>query len=1665
MVTTMGDCWSSRTLAAVMTLVCLATVDAGCPHTDPGLKRWSDASTWGGTKPEGGKQVILTSSMRVLLDESTPSLGSITVESGARIVWDDKADITLTVSYVLVRGEFHVGSDDCRFTKKANIVLTGLSNSTLNVPGFGRKFIGVAAGGVLELHGREKTSWTKLATSIPAADQTCGVVYNHKKTPYYRERGMGLHVVVWNLNGSLYDFGAFYTGENWHSTADKNLVKFLKIIPKNKVVALGVMRRLGIKSKRRRNWKSVFSAIETLGGLTTSRIRKVKDFESYAFITITGNPKVTMEQHVAREKDGTYTQTDDVHVVLWETHLKFAVESAISTRNRRRPNGVNFRVTSTEISYPKIDVINDVSSWQTGDRVVFTSTDFHWKQAEEFEVFACDDCASNQFRVKGEFKFPHYGKVYDGVDMRGEVALLSRDFVIEGEMETGCYVTETNRKKEKWLCSLFNFDHFGGHLKVTKGFASAHIQGIEFYHMGQQEFTGSYPIHFHMCDDVNGTWVRSNSIHHSLARCVTIHGTDGLEVSDNACYDHLGHGYFLEDSVEQYNILDGNIGIGTKHGTHIMTDMKNRWCNKTLAWNCNSLATFWITHFNNYIRNNVAAGSDNAGFWLNYADSPLGPSAARQAEKLANNQPAVTKFSTRHTPILEFNNNVAHSNHERGLMFENRISNGHWEGKRFIPENARFGSIKYDPRRPSNSKGKPVTTTINRLTVYKNRVENVWLRAANTILVNCSIADSQRGLSMPMSRGNRFNEVKNSVFIGMSDNKGVGKTYRQRNVPGRVKPVHKFDRSLSSRPTDPLQGFVFYRGPSYVTDCYFNDFYNWHWNSTWDSVFKVPGYRTGGALGFRRTNMPVFNPRSTVSGLKFGFCDKTEGNRVFDGNKTTPGFGRDGEGKQLTSIHDVDGSVTGMINSQVVKNNPFFTTPKCSVRDNWGMAVCPYKYVKIFVIARLKVPRDHKPLYFVRDDAHAHTFSLALNQGRGYHFIVNKTYTVHFKTKVPRVFKMHALNMERGDSVRVGVCVPKDMTKFALTSSYPRYNRRRRPVKVATIKELDADTSGMAYFWDKKIGMIFVKLMSNETRADRQMLCPNGKCPNFRIVRRNGRNTADCRKTAYGPYVKQPEVAGEDFELPACAKASSQGLGAGETRPATVALSTARGEDHCPPLSQPAPAPLPSQSRGCAVDTRRRDMGDMTIGLHRSMTRGFCVQRCGQNGYRYAGLQNSNECWCSDSFGLYGSGEGCTKECSAKTGRFCGGGWRNEVFTTSADDNTALTSCGPGSRGMVWGGKCYYFGDERLNFINAQRACVRMNGDLATISSAAEQTLFRGYLGQSESDIWIGLTDVAKEGEFVFMDGTPATYINGDLKHDAVRHYDDFVTMVVRHGYRWDDRSWRDAYRYLCQLPLKQTTSFESCGPNGAGHRLGSNGKCYLILNTKTNYDTAEYQCLTRQGVLPTVTDDVTQREIRNLLLMFGDDISYWTGEAVKVDGDKRRDTFYVLTLTSLFNKKHASGKTRKGTLCLLESSKSTSECPSAWKKHAGSCYLYTGKTASHYDTVAALCNQGDSNMVTVHSKTENDFVYNMVKDFHKGEEKDVLIGYRYRSVFDKFTWLDGSDPVYENWSDGHGMSGLTGGYCTKICYHDNKITWRNTACTGSKYAAVCKMTLRPTPT
>ena len=115
----------------------------------------------------------------------------------------------------------------------------------------------------------------------------------------------------------------------------------------------------------------------------------------------------------------------------------------------------------------------------------------------------------SNFSILGDIKFMHFGEVYEGVDMRAEVGLLSRNILIRGEMGDTCEPDELNE------CQDFDFDNFGGHTRAIEGFKAYNIIGAEVTNMGQMTILGSYPIHLHMALDTSrGTVIEQNSIHH-----------------------------------------------------------------------------------------------------------------------------------------------------------------------------------------------------------------------------------------------------------------------------------------------------------------------------------------------------------------------------------------------------------------------------------------------------------------------------------------------------------------------------------------------------------------------------------------------------------------------------------------------------------------------------------------------------------------------------------------------------------------------------------------------------------------------------------------------------------------------------------------------------------------------------------------------------------------------------------------------------------------------------------------------------------------------------------------------------------------------------------------------------------------------------------------------
>lgn len=372
----------------------------------------------------------------------------------------------------------------------------------------------------------------------------------------------------------------------------------------------------------------------------------------------------------------------------------------------------------------KITVDDNISSWEEGDKIVITSTDYNLNNSEERTI---KTIIGNTITLTQALDVRHHGKTStykNGMtfDERAEVALLSRNIIIQGDADG----------VKKGL---------GGHIMIMPS-STAHVEGVELFNMGQTGIKGRYPFHWHLCGDVPGQYIKSSSIHHTFQRLVVIHGTNRALVQDNVGYFHRGHGYFLEDGDEEFNVFRRNIGIRS-----LRTSKANR-----VEVEDDSPATFWITNPNNTFVGNVATGSDDAGFWV----IPL--------TNLLRSGATLSKGGVpRDYPLLNFNNNVAHSN-KRNLLLDSDIN-----GDKPLSDDNRFKSLSATYPLLDINKD-TLEFVFKNFTSYKGSNRGIWTRAgAADIYDGCIFGDS------PFMAFLSFNSsVKNSMFVAQTDNYVAG---------------------------------------------------------------------------------------------------------------------------------------------------------------------------------------------------------------------------------------------------------------------------------------------------------------------------------------------------------------------------------------------------------------------------------------------------------------------------------------------------------------------------------------------------------------------------------------------------------------------------------------------------------------------------------------------------------------------------------------------------------------------------------------------------------------------------------------------------------------------------------------------------------------------------
>jgi hypothetical protein len=227
-----------------------------------------------------------------------------------------------------------------------------------------------------------------------------------------------------------------------------------------------------------------------------------------------------------------------------------------------------------------------VQGWRVGDAVIVTASKRDYTsgsfrdgdtQTERRTITAIN---GKNLTLDKPLAYVHFGTG----SFRSEVANLSRNVIIESADPNGVR----------------------GHT-VYHRFSKGGISYARLAHLGKENVLGRYAIHFHLVGrTMRGSSVVGAAIVDSHNRWVTIHGTQYMIVRDCVGYRSIGHGFFLEDGTEVYNLLHRNLGVNAFDGKRLPR--------QALPFDPNDGAAFWWANGRNTLTDNVACENDRYGF-------------------------------------------------------------------------------------------------------------------------------------------------------------------------------------------------------------------------------------------------------------------------------------------------------------------------------------------------------------------------------------------------------------------------------------------------------------------------------------------------------------------------------------------------------------------------------------------------------------------------------------------------------------------------------------------------------------------------------------------------------------------------------------------------------------------------------------------------------------------------------------------------------------------------------------------------------------------------------------------------------------------------------------------------------------------------------------------
>ena len=295
----------------------------------------------------------------------------------------------------------------------------------------------------------------------------------------------------------------------------------------------------------------------------------------------------------------------------------------------------------------QIIFVQHATNWEVGQRVLVTTSAWYdcppslqsqWcgNRAHQNEVVQIQaitmDRANKVYAIKlaTPLQYLHYG----GAEYQAEVALMDRRIKLWGANSN---------------------DGFGVHVLVL-GSGKAQLSGVWVDNGGQEAVMARYPIHLHVLRESPDSFVEDCLVTNSNFRAITVHATNSSRFSRNVGYNIKGMAFYLEDGVEENNLIEHNL---MAHISPIGTPADGGWGQggETLIESDTVLLPADASASGFYVSNayNTYIGNAASGGWSGFAF----PNIPRALGIFKDQD--YGRGNPMHRPTKEFIGNTAHS--------------------------------------------------------------------------------------------------------------------------------------------------------------------------------------------------------------------------------------------------------------------------------------------------------------------------------------------------------------------------------------------------------------------------------------------------------------------------------------------------------------------------------------------------------------------------------------------------------------------------------------------------------------------------------------------------------------------------------------------------------------------------------------------------------------------------------------------------------------------------------------------------------------------------------------------------------------------------------------------------------------------------------------------